>query len=233
LRERDIDDFATELGQLARRNPGVFLAGSVALGFGIARFFKARSPQARGPGDASWRTGTPRSDVDERYDMDSDESVDLSDHGLATSPHSGVDTGLDTDSADARTDRPAWSGAGTTSTAGGPSTGGGSSTMSGSSTPSGSATTVGASGLGSSLSGKSPSGSETTDEGRGQNKSRTGTKSSKGKGQRASTSEHQPATEEPYPAPLGTGTTAGSGTGSESAFTGGVGSGALRGGKDS
>lgn len=44
LRERDVDDFARELGSLARRNPGMFLAGSVALGFGVARFFKARTP---------------------------------------------------------------------------------------------------------------------------------------------------------------------------------------------
>ncbi|HET7924031.1 MAG TPA: hypothetical protein VFL30_03985 [Rhodanobacteraceae bacterium] len=51
LRERDIEDFARELAALARRNPGVFLAGSVALGFGIARFFKAgtaRSSEVRG-----------------------------------------------------------------------------------------------------------------------------------------------------------------------------------------
>lgn len=43
LRERDIEQFAGELGALARRNPGMFLAGSVAIGFGVARFFKARS----------------------------------------------------------------------------------------------------------------------------------------------------------------------------------------------
>ena len=59
LRERDVEEFARELGALARRNPGVFLAGSVALGFGIARFFKARSPGsqqngARREGD-DWR----------------------------------------------------------------------------------------------------------------------------------------------------------------------------------
>ncbi len=41
LRERDIDQFAQELATVARRNPGIFLAGSVALGFGVARFFKA------------------------------------------------------------------------------------------------------------------------------------------------------------------------------------------------
>jgi hypothetical protein len=41
LRDRDIDQFASELATVARRNPGIFLAGSVALGFGVARFFKA------------------------------------------------------------------------------------------------------------------------------------------------------------------------------------------------
>jgi hypothetical protein len=55
LRERDVEEFARELGALARRNPGVFLAGSVALGFGIARFFKARPP--RGRPDGAWRGG--------------------------------------------------------------------------------------------------------------------------------------------------------------------------------
>lgn len=60
LRERDIEGFARELATLARRNPGLFLAGSVALGFGMARFFKARPPRgyARGyglPDGAEWR----------------------------------------------------------------------------------------------------------------------------------------------------------------------------------
>lgn len=54
LRERDVDEFARELASLARRNPGVFLAGSVALGFGVARFFRARSPQSA---DYGWRGG--------------------------------------------------------------------------------------------------------------------------------------------------------------------------------
>jgi hypothetical protein len=61
LRERDVDDFARELGTLARRNPGMFLAGSVALGFGVARFFKARTPSSgyeaddRAQPDGAWR----------------------------------------------------------------------------------------------------------------------------------------------------------------------------------
>src|SRR5690606_41684247 len=43
LRERDIDDFAAELAQFARRHPAAFLAGSVAVGFGIARVLKSQN----------------------------------------------------------------------------------------------------------------------------------------------------------------------------------------------
>jgi hypothetical protein len=80
LRERDIEHFAVELGSLARRNPGVFLAGSVALGFGVARFFKARPPERRedrydGRYDGSSDSQPSRS---ERVDLDGDESLDLS-----------------------------------------------------------------------------------------------------------------------------------------------------------
>ena len=59
LRERDIEEFARELAALARRNPGVFLAGSVALGFGIARFFKAgtsQSSEMRRSRDGEWQS---------------------------------------------------------------------------------------------------------------------------------------------------------------------------------
>lgn len=82
LRERDVEEFARELGSLARRNPGVFLAGSVALGFGIARFFKARPPRARPDGGYASRGDDWPSSFDselrEREDFDPDESLDLS-----------------------------------------------------------------------------------------------------------------------------------------------------------
>ena len=82
LRERDVEDFARELADLARRNPGVFLAGSVALGFGIARFFKARPPSSSRYGDASrqsaagWQ-GSPESTRSDRA-YDAEENLDLS-----------------------------------------------------------------------------------------------------------------------------------------------------------
>lgn len=101
LRERDVEEFAHELGTLARRNPGLFLAGSVALGFGIARFFKARSPRSEpggGYGESGgrygesgggygwreseeWRSPT-RSSAGEPHDFDPDESLDLSANSL-------------------------------------------------------------------------------------------------------------------------------------------------------
>ena len=62
---------------MARRNPGVFLAGSVALGFGVARFFKARPPRAQNDyvrGD--WQDAEAASA--DTIDDDTQESLDLS-----------------------------------------------------------------------------------------------------------------------------------------------------------
>jgi hypothetical protein len=61
----------------------VFLAGSVALGFGIARFFKARARQSSSSRDDAWqstsdRQGSPESERGERDEIDSEESLDLS-----------------------------------------------------------------------------------------------------------------------------------------------------------
>ena len=84
LRERDIEQFATELGSLARRNPGVFLAGSVALGFGVARFFKARAPQLRSGQAGEWQRATAGAAIEGRGDFESDETLDLSANSAGT-----------------------------------------------------------------------------------------------------------------------------------------------------
>jgi len=44
LRDGNMDDLVAEARQLAHRNPGLFIAGGVALGFAVSRFLKA-SPQ--------------------------------------------------------------------------------------------------------------------------------------------------------------------------------------------
>lgn len=46
LREHEIEEFASQLATFARRNPASFLAGSVALGFGMSRFLKATSTRS-------------------------------------------------------------------------------------------------------------------------------------------------------------------------------------------
>lgn len=44
LERRSLDDLSQEAMRLARRNPGLFLAGGVALGIALSRFFKASTP---------------------------------------------------------------------------------------------------------------------------------------------------------------------------------------------
>lgn len=83
LRERDVDEFARELGMLARRNPGMFLAGSVALGFGVARFFKARTPSMAYESDERTRPNNAWQEASgaassTRADFDGEENLDLS-----------------------------------------------------------------------------------------------------------------------------------------------------------
>jgi hypothetical protein len=45
LRDGSIDDLVKDTRELAKRNPGMFLAGGVALGFALSRFLKASGEQ--------------------------------------------------------------------------------------------------------------------------------------------------------------------------------------------
>lgn len=45
LRERNGDELLHDLGAMARRNPALFVGGSVALGFGLSRFARAGKAQ--------------------------------------------------------------------------------------------------------------------------------------------------------------------------------------------
>jgi hypothetical protein len=53
LRETDVDEIMDEVRGFARRRPGVFLGGTVALGFLATRFLKSSSQEAGSAGDAS------------------------------------------------------------------------------------------------------------------------------------------------------------------------------------
>jgi hypothetical protein len=47
LENRGLDDLITDATRLAQRNPALFIAGGVAIGFALSRFLKASSSQAQ------------------------------------------------------------------------------------------------------------------------------------------------------------------------------------------
>lgn len=61
LQTRSIEDLAGEAKRMARNNPGLFLLGSVALGFGLSRFMKASGERAHNEGRSYSPTTSPRS----------------------------------------------------------------------------------------------------------------------------------------------------------------------------
>lgn len=61
LQERSVEDLAEEARRLARDNPGLFVAGSIAVGFGLGRFMQASTDStadgSAGHGDSATATG--------------------------------------------------------------------------------------------------------------------------------------------------------------------------------
>ena len=58
LRDKNPSDMATELMRVARENPALFVTGSIAVGFGLARFARATSqPQMSGGSDSQFSQG--------------------------------------------------------------------------------------------------------------------------------------------------------------------------------
>ncbi|HLU06666.1 MAG TPA: hypothetical protein VKZ91_08930 [Woeseiaceae bacterium] len=58
LRNKNVDDLARDVRDIAQRNPALFLLGSVAVGLGLSRFAKASSQPRRRTeigGDREWR----------------------------------------------------------------------------------------------------------------------------------------------------------------------------------
>lgn len=63
LRHKSVDELIHEVGAVARRNPTLFLAGSLAVGLGIGRFARASAKHS----DHSRNRELDRLDVDEDY----------------------------------------------------------------------------------------------------------------------------------------------------------------------
>ncbi|MEX1215981.1 hypothetical protein [Saccharospirillum sp.] len=55
IEDRSVDQLANDAKRLARNNPALFMLGSIAIGFGLSRFFKASAEHD----DDNSLTGTP------------------------------------------------------------------------------------------------------------------------------------------------------------------------------
>lgn len=94
LREKSADQILHDVRRVARENPTLFIAGSIAIGFGIARFARASAPQGTASDDrlpSSERTGRTR--------WTGDDSAVI---GTTARPATGNDT-IDTTSPDGLT----------------------------------------------------------------------------------------------------------------------------------
>lgn len=61
LEGRSVDQLAGDAKRLARNNPALFMLGSIAVGFGLSRFFKASAERNHQHDDDDYRMGADRS----------------------------------------------------------------------------------------------------------------------------------------------------------------------------
>lgn len=65
LRHKSVDELIHDVGAIARRNPTLFLAGSLAVGLGVGRFARSSSKHQRDKSD--YGENDNRADMDEDY----------------------------------------------------------------------------------------------------------------------------------------------------------------------
>lgn len=84
LRDKSGDDLVREVGRIARENPTVFVAGAVAIGFGLTRFARASTKREHGDAQSATQGGA---------DVGSDLAGTASDVGASTSLSSAGERG--------------------------------------------------------------------------------------------------------------------------------------------
>jgi hypothetical protein len=84
LEGRSVDELANDAKQLARKNPALFMLGSIAVGFGLSRFFKASAERDHQDHDA--RRATPYQDGDLSTGMPTPRPPSET-YGTSTAPH--------------------------------------------------------------------------------------------------------------------------------------------------
>lgn len=63
LEGRSVDELANDAKRLARDNPALFMVGSIAVGFGLSRFFKASAERDHHDENRDQQTGAYRNDA--------------------------------------------------------------------------------------------------------------------------------------------------------------------------
>lgn len=96
LEGRSVDDLANDARRLARNNPALFMLGSIAVGFGLSRFFKASAERDHDANDKAHRSAAGRNDDAFRDDgASTDTPVQRRERDMtqpyapSTAPHSG------------------------------------------------------------------------------------------------------------------------------------------------
>jgi hypothetical protein len=87
LREKSADEILRDVRRVARENPTLFIAGSIAVGFGIARFARASAPRQTAQRDRPSPAGGSERAGGTRW-TDADSAVP----GTAARPATGNDT---------------------------------------------------------------------------------------------------------------------------------------------
>lgn len=80
LRGKNIDELMQEVGGIAKRNPALFVTGSVAIGFGLARFAKSSSTSSQ-ESSANLTDQNINSDYGTRYESASYEGAGYENEG--------------------------------------------------------------------------------------------------------------------------------------------------------
>jgi hypothetical protein len=81
LRGKSAEELLHKAGELAKNNPALFIAGSIALGFGLSRFLRASSPDINGGASSTGPSSrAPSDDAGNPYPEPASDSFEFDPH---------------------------------------------------------------------------------------------------------------------------------------------------------
>lgn len=99
LREKSADQILHDIGRIARQNPALFIGGSIAIGFGIARFARASAPSHQSGASSSTGSRTHGGSMADEWSSGGRARASTSSGsragsvpGMASTPATGNDT---------------------------------------------------------------------------------------------------------------------------------------------